>query len=173
MKAHSFFHFQTLPPIIAKGYVDPVSVYRPLEVDDGDDLEVSDVCQWLARDRLFSKLGIILSKAYQGFRLEGSMDELVMRILARGKILDSAERARDQSNTTYVGQIRTYALRREKWLASLLKAVVLDDCCGFARVGWSRGRFWSTSRRRCRGELLGRFRLAYPESRASKVIQHY
>lgn len=102
MKAHSFFHFQTLPPIIAKGYVDPVPVYRPLEVDDGDDLEVSDVCQWLARDRLISKLGSIGSKAHQGSRLEGSMNELVMRLLAGGSIFDSAERSRDQSNTVSV-----------------------------------------------------------------------
>lgn len=40
-RAHSFFKFETLKPIKAKGYVDPVPVFRPLgQVLKDDNTEV-------------------------------------------------------------------------------------------------------------------------------------
>lgn len=39
-RAHSFFNFETLAPIKAKGYVDPVPVFKPLDQALGGDTEV-------------------------------------------------------------------------------------------------------------------------------------
>lgn len=42
-RAHNFFNFETLTPIKAKGYVDPVPVFRPLgQALADDDSEVGD-----------------------------------------------------------------------------------------------------------------------------------
>lgn len=52
-RAQSFFKFKTLTPIKAKGYVDPVPVFRPLEQALRDDTEVGvlgmvrDGCIWV------------------------------------------------------------------------------------------------------------------------------
>lgn len=48
-RAHNFFKFETLTPIKAKGYVDPVRVFRPLgQALKDDDSQVSDLAVVLA-----------------------------------------------------------------------------------------------------------------------------